>query len=366
MSPTTTTDLRSKAALQRATERNRFIPSQKNSWGGRRRLRVVGLFILCATFGLSLTASLAIGARSIDFVTAVQAVLNFNPDIVEHLVVQDLRMPRTLIGIAVGAALGISGVLMQAITRNPLADPGLLGVNAGASFAVVMAIWLLGITAISGLIWFAFIGAGFVSILVYLLGSMGRGGATPVRLALAGAALSALLLSLISAILITNQQTLDVYRFWVVGSITGGQSGALWQLLPFIIVGILLAIWAAASLNAMALGDETARALGTKLTFTRVLTLLAVTLLCGSSVAMAGPVGFLGLVVPHMARAWCGPDQRWLIAYALFLGPIIILISDIVGRIILPPSEVQVGIMTALLGGPLFVWIVRNIRMAQI
>lgn len=362
MNLTTSQELRAKVERQRTTERNRLM----SPVGQRRMLRVVGLFLLSGLFILALIASLAVGARSIGFVTVWQAIWDFDSDIVEHIVVFDLRLPRTLIGIAVGAALGVSGVLMQAITRNPLADPGLMGVNAGASFAVVLAIWILGIANISGLVWFAFAGAALISILVYLLGSMGRGGATPVRLALAGAALTALLLSLISAILITNQETLDIYRFWVVGSVTGGQSGALFQVLPFLVVGILVAIWAATSLNAMALGDETAKALGTKLSHTRILTLLAVTLLCGSSVAIAGPVGFLGLVIPHMARAWCGPDQRWLVFYALLLGPIVLLVADIVGRVILPPGEVQVGIMTALLGGPLFVWIVRHIRMAQL
>lgn len=212
----------------------------------------------------------------------------------------------------------------------------------------------------------AFIGAGTVSVLVYMLGSMGRGGATPVRLALAGAALSALLYSMISAVLLTSQETLQVYRFWVVGSLTGAENVVLAQLLPFMVVGVLASLAAASSLNAMALGDEAAKALGAKLVLTRVLTLIGVTLLCGASVAAAGPIGFIDLVIPHAARFWCGPDQRWLIFYAALLGPIVLISSDIVGRIILPPGEVQVGIMTALIGGPLFIWIVRRMRMAQL
>ncbi|MBL1420692.1 MAG: iron chelate uptake ABC transporter family permease subunit [Alphaproteobacteria bacterium] len=334
--------------------------------GHRRMLRVVGFFGLLGLLCVTIIASLSIGARTIAFGVVMEALWQFDGDLVEHLVVQDLRLPRTIIGIVVGASLAVSGVLMQAITRNPLADPGLLGVNAGASFAVILAIWLLGISSIVDLVWFSFFGAGSVSILVYMLGSMGRGAATPVRLALAGAALSALLYALINSILLTNQKVLDVFRFWNVGSLLGGDYNILLQLSPFIIIGMLVSLIAASSLNAMALGDDAAKALGTKLMLTRILTLLGVTLLCGASVAIAGPIGFIGLVIPHAARFWCGPDQRWLIFYALLLGPIVLIISDIVGRVILPPGEVQVGIMTALIGGPLFVWIVRKMRMAQL
>ena len=361
-STSATDDLRGDVAANRLAERNKLM----SPVGHRRMLRVVGFFCLLGLLGLTIIASLSIGARTIAFGVVLEALWQFNGDLVEHLVVQDLRLPRTIIGIVVGASLAVSGVLMQAITRNPLADPGLLGVNAGASFAVILAIWLLGITSITGLVWFSFFGAGFVSILVYMLGSMGRGAATPVRLALAGAALSALLYALTNSILLTNQKVLDVFRFWNVGSLLGGNYNILLELSPFIIIGMLVSLIAASSLNAMALGDDAAKALGTKLMLTRILTLLGVTLLCGASVAIAGPIGFIGLVIPHAARFWCGPDQRWLIFYALLLGPIVLIISDIVGRVILPPGEVQVGIMTALIGGPLFVWIVRKMRMAQL
>lgn len=334
--------------------------------GRRFQLRLMGFWILCVVLFIVLVASLSFGSRSIPFETVFYSLWEFDGSIIEHLVIHDLRLPRTFIGITVGAAFGVAGVLMQAITRNPLADPGLLGVNAGASFAVVLAIWLLGITTIGGLVWFAFLGAGSVSALVYVLGSLGRGAATPVRLALAGAAISALLFALISAIILNSQETLQIYRFWVVGSLTGAVSGSLEQLLPFIVVGLLTALMAAASLNTMALGDEMAQALGTKIALTRLLTLTSVTLLSGASVAMAGPVAFIGLVVPHMARFWCGPNQHWLILYAVLLGPIVLIASDTVGRIILPPGEVPVGVMTALIGGLVFVWIVRRMRMAQL
>jgi iron complex transport system permease protein len=209
-------------------------------------------------------------------------------------------------------------------------------------------------------------GAGAVAVLVYVLGSLGRGGATPVRLALAGSAIHALLFALIGAVLIMSHETLDVYRFWIVGSLAGADGARLFELTPFIVVGGLLALYAATSLNAVALGDDAARALGTKLGLTRAAAMGAVTLLCGAAVAIAGPIAFLGLVVPHAARAWCGADQRWLIAYSALLGPVVLILCDVAGRLIVPPGEVQVGIMTAVIGGPLFVAVVRRMRLSPL
>jgi iron complex transport system permease protein len=354
--------LRYRVADARARERAAVL----SPVGRRRALRVAGLGILALGLALTLVLSLSVGARPIDFGTALQGLFAFDPSISDHLVVHDLRLPRTVVGIAVGLSLAVAGGLMQAITRNPLADPGLLGVNSGASLAVVIGIWVLHITALGTLVWFAFVGAGIVAIAVYALGSLGRGGATPVRLTLAGAAIHALLLSLVSAVLLLSKETLDVYRFWMVGSLTGAARIGPTELLPILGLGIVFAVLAARSLNAIALGDDAARALGTRLNLTRAVTMLAITLLCAGAVAAAGPIVFVGLVVPHAARAWCGPDQRWLLAYSALLGPIVLVLSDVLGRVILPPGEVQVGIMTALIGGPLFVAIVRNIRLAQL
>jgi iron complex transport system permease protein len=296
----------------------------------------------------------------------LQALFSFDATSTDHLVVHDLRLPRTVVAIVVGASLSVAGALMQAITRNPLADPGLLGVNSGASLAVVISIWVLGITMLGSLVWFAFAGAGVVSVAVYLLGSLGRGGATPVRLALAGAAINALLLAIVGAILLTSRETLDTYRFWIVGSLAGADGVAFRDLLPFVALGLGLAVASASALNAVALGEDTARALGTRLNLTRAATMLSVTLLCGAAVSAAGPIAFLGLVVPHAARLWCGGDQRWMIAYCALLGPVVMLLSDVLGRVIMPPGEVQVGIMTAIVGGPLFVAIVRRMRLSQL
>lgn len=254
---------------------------------------------------------------------------------------------------------------MQGITRNPLADPGLLGVNAGASFGVVLAIAALGVTSPLEFVWFGLFGAAAVSILVYVLGSLGRGGATPVRLALAGAALSALLFAPVSALVLLDRETLDVYRHWVVGSLAGASEG-LAELWPLIVAGLGLAWWASSWLNALALGEDTARSLGTRLGLTRTLVVAAVTLLCGTAVAIAGPIAFVGLVVPHLARGWCGSDQRWLLPYSALLGAILLLTCDVAGRVVARPGEIQVGIMVAAIGGPAFVFLVRRVRMAEL
>jgi iron complex transport system permease protein len=328
-------------------------------------VRLTGLLVCGGLFGLVVLLSLAVGSKPIALSTVVSAFTDFDGSN-DHLVVRELRLPRTLVGILVGAALGTAGALMQAITRNPLADPGLLGVNAGAALAVVIGITLFGLGSVSSYVWFAFAGAFVTSVVVYALGSLGRSGATPVRLALAGAALSALLGSFTSALVLLDRQTLDQFRFWAVGSLAGRDATVMVQVVPFIVVGLVVGLACARPLNAMGLGEETARALGTHVGWTRAMTALAVTLLCGAAVAACGPIGFIGLVVPLAARTITGPDQRWLIPYSALLGPIVLLACDVVGRVIARPGEVQVGIMTAAIGGPAFVLLVRRVRLAQL
>lgn len=328
--------------------------------------RLIGVLVLTAVLFVVTLGSLAVGAKSIPIGAVIDAFLANDPGNTDHLIVRELRLPRTFIGISVGAALGVAGALMQGVTRNPLADPGLLGVNAGAAFAVVLAIWAFGFTSVFSLVWFAFAGAAVTSVLVYALGSMGRGGANPVRLALAGAALSALLGSLTGAVTLIDQATLDQFRFWVVGSLAGRDQAIAGQLAPFIIVGLLLAVAVTRQLNALALGEDAARALGTKVGLTQAISVLSITLLCGAGVAAAGPIGFVGLVVPHAVRVWFGPDQRWLVPACGLAGPVLLLFCDTVGRVIARPGEIQVGIMTAALGGPAFVLLVRRTRMAAL
>jgi iron complex transport system permease protein len=326
---------------------------------------VGGLIIAVALLVLVVLLSLAVGSKQIPLGSVIRAFTDFNGSN-DHLVVRELRLPRTIVGVLVGAALGTAGALMQAITRNPLADPGLLGVNAGAALAVVIGIAVFNLGSLTAYVWLAFAGAMVTAVAVYAVGSIGRGGATPVRLALAGAALSALLGSFTSAVVLLDRQTLDQFRFWAVGSLAGRDDAIMVQVLPFVIVGLVVGLGCARPLNALGLGEETARALGTRIGWTRAATALSVTLLCGAATAACGPIGFIGLVVPLAARAITGPDQRWLLPYSAVLGPVVLLACDIVGRIIARPSEVQVGIMTAAIGGPAFVFLVRRVRMAQL
>jgi iron complex transport system permease protein len=334
-------------------------------WSRRRSRRAAGLVLAAGLLAFVVLASLAFGAKSIPFGTVVRAFTHFDGS-TDHLVVRELRVPRTLVGLLVGAALGVAGALMQAVTRNPLADPGVLGVSAGASLAVVVAIYVFGLTSLSAYVWFALVGAAVASVVVYSLGSLGRGGATPVRLALAGAALSASLGGLTSAVVLLDRRTLDQYRFWIVGSLGGRDESVLASVAPFLFTGLALAVGLSRSLNALALGDDTARALGARVARTRFLSAIAVMLLAGAATAAVGPIAFVGLTVPHMARSLCGPDQRWLVAYSVVLGPALLLGCDVLGRLVVRPAELQVGIMTALVGGPVFVFLVRRARVAKL
>lgn len=324
--------------------------------------RIAFLAAMGAVLALAVFASLAIGAKQIPVGTVLEAFTDYDTSNSDHLVVRELRVPRTVIGAIVGVALGLAGALMQAVTRNPLADPGILGVNAGAAFAVVLAIWRLGEYDIDTIVWFAFLGAAGASVIVYFLGSLGRGGATPVRLALAGAALSALLFALTRAVTLLDQATLDAFRFWAVGSLTGRDLDIAGSVAPFIAVGTVLAIALVRPLNALGLGDEAAAGLGIRVGLTRAASGGAIVLLCGAAVAAVGPIGFVGLVVPHAVRAIVGPDQRWLLPSCAVVGPAVLLVCDTLGRVVARPGEVQVGIMTAALGGPAFVALVRRTR----
>ncbi|GAB3244880.1 FecCD family ABC transporter permease [Nocardioides dilutus] len=311
-------------------------------------------------------ASIAIGARHIPLGTVLDALAHPSATDDDHVVVRSLRIPRTVAGLLVGVALGLAGAVMQGVTRNPLADPGLLGVSGGASFAVVLGISVLGVGSALGYIWFAFAGAAVASVVVYTLGAIGRGGATPVKLALAGAAVSSFLLSMTTAMLLMDQSTLDDYRFWAVGSIAGRDRDVITQLAPFLVVGALMALAAGPALNSLALGDEVARSLGSRVGLARVVAAVAVVLLVGAATALAGPVAFVGLTIPHVARAITGPDYRWVLAYSMVLAPILLLGSDVIGRVAARPGELQVGIVTAVVGAPFFVMLVRRRRLAEL
>ncbi|MHC6222621.1 FecCD family ABC transporter permease [Arthrobacter sp. MMS24-S77] len=313
---------------------------------------VVVLVFVCA-------ASLTIGARGMSLETVWQALTQFNPDDGNHAVVHT-RIPRTVLGLVAGAALGLAGAAMQGVSRNPLADPGIMGVNAGAALAVVTGIYLFGISGASGYIWFAFVGAAAAAVVVYLIASMGRDGATPVKLALAGAAMSAGLYSLMNVILVSSQDTLDRFRFWQVGGIAGSDWSVMLTGLPFLLIGAMIVLGSGRILNSLALGDDVARGLGQNVALARGVTALGIVLLCGSATALAGPIGFVGLVVPHAVRFFTGPDYRRILPFSMLLAPALLLASDVIGRVVLLPGEVPAGIMTAIVGAPVFVWLVRR------
>lgn len=317
------------------------------------------------------TLSMAFGALGVPLDQVWHTLLGDAPDARVDTVIWSVRLPRTALGLATGAALGLSGALMQALTRNPLADPGILGVSAGAAFAVVLSVGVLGISSLYGYIWFAFGGAFAASVLVYLLGGLGRSGSTPVKLALAGVAVTSLLFSLTSAIALTDPDALNRYRFWSAGSLADQDEGVLLRVLPFLAVGALLALACAPALNSLALGDDVAKSLGLNLGLVRVQGVVAVTLLTGGAVAVIGPVVFVGLVVPHIARvlaqlAGIGPDHRWLLPLSAVLAPCLLLAADIAGRLIARPTEIQAGILVAFLGGPFFIALVRRRRLAEL
>ena len=299
--------------------------------------RALGLLAVIAGLAVTSLASFMVGANPLPL-DAVWSGL-WRPDGSEaSIIVHTLRIPRTVVGILVGAAFGVSGAVIQALTRNPLADPGILGVNAGAGFAVTLGVGLLGIFGITGYIWLAFLGAAGATVLVFMIGSAGRGSASPVTLVLAGVALGAVLTGFSTFLTLIDPDTFDALRNWGVGSIARTGLADTMQVVPFLMGGLLLALLLSGSLNAIALGDDLAAALGTSILRTRVLGVLAVTLLAGAGTALTGGIGFIGLMVPHVVRWIVGPDQRWIIAYSALTAPVIVLAADVLGRVLGRPG----------------------------
>lgn len=324
------------------------------------------LLILLVVLIVVMLSSIALGSRAVPLSEVWHAFTDMDPTNNDHLVVRDQRVPRTLIGVMVGVSLGVGGAVMQGLTRNPLADPGLLGVDGGASVFVVIGIGYVGAAAASQYVWFALFGAAVASLAVYAIGASGREGATPVKLALAGAAMSAAFTSIVTALLLLDPKTFDNYRFWVVGSLSGRDMSTLLVVLPFMIVGLILALAMGRFLNALALGDDVARGLGQRVGAARGMGAVVIVLLCGGATAVAGPISFVGLTVPHVARIFVGADHRWILPYSAVLGAILLLGADTVGRVIARPGEIEVGIITALIGAPVFIFLVRRSRMAQL
>lgn len=332
---------------------------------GAATLRGLGILVALGALVLVSLVSVWVGTRGIPF-TSTWGLL-WRPDGSEaSVIIHDYRIPRTLLGLLVGMALGLSGALMQALTRNPLADPGLLGVSLGASTGVVVAIAFLGVATPLGYVWFALAGTAVTSMVVYLLGSSGRKLATPERLVVAGAAVTAVLYAFNSAVLLLNPKAFDQFRFWTVGALAGRYFDIVDITLPFVAVGLLIALGLAPSLNALALGDQMGRALGVNVGRTRVLGAIAVMLLCGAATAAAGPIAFVGLAVPHVARFLVGPDQRWVLTYSMLLAPVLLIGADVLGRVLGAPGEVQIGIVTAFIGAPLFIALCRRRKLVML
>jgi len=322
---------------------------------------VLVVVLLCVCF-----LSITMGSRSITLLTIWNAIADHDPTSASETVVREMRVPRTLLGLTVGAALGLSGAILQGVTRNPLAEPGIMGINQGAAAFIVFGIMVLGTQQLGTYIWFGFVGAAVATVAVYVIASFGREGATPVKLALAGAAVTAAFYSVTNAIVMTNVEALNELRFWQVGSLAGRYMPVFLQTLPFMAFGVVVALGAGRVLNALALGDDVARALGQRVRLTRFVLFAAVALLCGAATAACGPIVFVGLIVPHVARLLCGPDYRWILAYSLLLTPIVLLACDIIGRVVVAPGELQVGVVLGVVGAPAFIALVRYRNMVQL
>lgn len=324
-----------------------------------RPILLLGLLICAGALALAMAGSIAFGAAHVAPADVWGALFAYNPLSSEHAIIRTLRVPRSAAAALVGAALGVAGALMQGLTRNPLADPGILGIETGAALGVITAVYVLDVSSLRLYALFAFAGAALTAGAVFGLGSLGRAGPTPLRITLAGAALTALLASWTTGILLFNQQTLEEVRFWLAGSVAGRELGLLAQAAPYLALGMGLALALGRQITTLALGDDLARGLGQRTGWVKFLTAVAAVVLAGTAVAIAGPIGFVGLVVPHAVRFLVGVDYRWLLPYSAVAGALFVVCADMAARLVLRPLELPLGVMTALIGGPFFVYLVR-------
>jgi iron complex transport system permease protein len=334
-------------------------PARRPAW---RRPAVVAA--MTALLGVLVVASLVLGTRVVGLDEVLAGLRGDLAGYGEAAV--SARLPRTALAILVGAALAVSGASLQAVTRNPIADPGILGITYGSALVVVLGIVVLGISSPSAYIGAAVLGAGAAAFFVYLIGSLGPGGLTPLKLALAGAATSAAFVSLTSAILLPRVDVMATFRFWQVGGVGGATWDRVLLVLPVIAAGLILALALARGMNLLALGDEVAAGLGAHVGRTRLLAFVSAVVLAGAATAVAGPIAFVGLVVPHACRLLLGPDNRWVLPASAVLGACLLLISDVLGRIVARPAEIEVGIVTAVVGAPFFIWLVRRQKVRQL
>jgi iron complex transport system permease protein len=345
------------------TASDALIPEARVQKRSRIRLsRATGLVLGVIGVLLVTILSLRVGSLDVSNADAWNALFNFDPNSYEQTVVRSLRVPRTVVALAIGASLAVAGAVMQGVTRNPLADPFILGVSSGASFVIVTAIYIFGITSPAGYVWFAFGGALLASALVFVIGAAGRAGPTPVKLALAGVVVSAALGAWTSTLLLVDEETFEVVRFWVAGSVVNRDMGTFAAVLPVLLGGALACLLLGHQLNVLSLGDETASALGMRTGRTRLICAVLVVLITGAAVSVVGPIGFVGLAIPHMTRAIVGTDYRWVLPTSLLFGAVFLVAADVVGRVVARPAELEVGIVTALVGAPFMVVLARRQR----
>jgi iron complex transport system permease protein len=321
--------------------------------------KIFGFLMSVLILGALFLASNVYGYTNTTWSTVLNAYLHFDGSNA-HVIIRELRLPRALVAVLVGAALAISGALMQALTRNPMASPGILGVNAGAGFFIVAGVALLSLSAQSELVWFSFAGAAVAAVSVYLISSVGREGLTPLKLTLAGATMAALFSSFTAAVLVTDESTLDSVLFWLAGSVDGRKMGNILPVLPFFLIGMAGSLLLGKAMNVISVGEDVARGLGQNTFRLKVVSLFVIVLLAGGSVSIAGPIGFVGLVIPHIVRGVVGRDYRWVIPYCGLFGAILLVTADISARFVAFPKEVPVGVMTAIVGAPFFIYLARR------
>jgi iron complex transport system permease protein len=322
-------------------------------------MKAAGLIIFSILLAISIICSVIFGVTDIPLRTVIESYAQFNGS-KDHLIIQTARVPRALIAAAVGASLAVAGALMQAITRNPLASPSLFGVNSGAAFFIVAAAGLFHVGGLQLFTWVAFLGAAFSAAIVYVLGSVGRDGMTPVKITLAGAAITALFHSLTQGILLADGKMFDQVLVWLVGSVAGRNMSMLESVYPYLIFGFVLSMFLSRHINVLAMGEEIAEGLGQRTAFVKLGAAVGIILLAGGSVAVAGPIAFVGIIIPHIVRYLVGIDYRWIIPYCALLGAILLVTADLGSRYIAMPGEVPVGVMTAIIGVPFFVYIARK------
>ncbi|MCZ8534625.1 FecCD family ABC transporter permease [Psychrobacillus psychrodurans] len=321
--------------------------------------KLLGLIIVLLILVLLMCASIVYGYTQTSWKMVLDAFQNNNGSN-EHIVIETVRLPRALIAAVVGSSLAISGVLMQTLTKNPLASPGIFGVNAGAGFAVVVAVTLFSVSNLQAFAWISFLGAAIAAIAVYIIGSAGRDGLTPMKLTLAGAAMSAMFASFTQGFLVINEAAFEQVLFWLAGSVEGRKIEILTNVLPYLLIGWVGSIFIASKMNVLSMGEDVAKGLGVNTVSLKIIVAIIVILLAGGSVAIAGPIGFIGIVIPHLTRFIVGIDHRWLIPFSGALGGVLLLVADILARYIIMPQEIPVGVMTAIIGTPFFIYIARK------